>query len=75
MTFNVKIWKGEGGYFVAQCEELPGCITQGKTLEEARRNVREALELYLEEALTKGEPVGPEPNVPVERVRFELAPA
>jgi predicted RNase H-like HicB family nuclease len=42
---------GEDGFLIAQCEELPGCITQGKTLEEVKCNFGEALELYLEDAL------------------------
>ena len=37
----------EGGY-VAYVEEIPGVNTQGETLEEARENLREALELVLE---------------------------
>lgn len=37
----------EGGY-VAYIEEIPGVNTQGETLEEARENLREALELVLE---------------------------
>jgi predicted RNase H-like HicB family nuclease len=37
----------EGGY-VAFVEELPGANTQGETLEEARENLREAVELILE---------------------------
>jgi len=37
----------EGGY-VAFVEELPGANTQGETLEEARANLREAVELVLE---------------------------
>ena len=32
---------------VAYCPELPGCVTYGKTEEEARANIVEALELYL----------------------------
>ena len=37
----------EGGY-VAYVPELPGCHTQGETLEEAESNLKEAIELYLE---------------------------
>ena len=37
----------EGGY-AASVEEIPGVNTQGETLEEARENLREALELVLE---------------------------
>jgi predicted RNase H-like HicB family nuclease len=39
----------EGGY-VAFVEELPGANTQGETLDEARVNLREAVELVLEDA-------------------------
>ncbi|QSB14841.1 type II toxin-antitoxin system HicB family antitoxin [Natronosporangium hydrolyticum] len=39
----------DGGY-VAQVAELPGAISQGETVEEALVNVREAAELYLEDA-------------------------
>jgi predicted RNase H-like HicB family nuclease len=41
----------DGGY-VAQIAELPGAISQGETVEEALANVREAAELYLEDATT-----------------------
>ncbi len=39
----------EGGYTV-YVPALPGCISEGDTLEEARRNIREAIALYLEPA-------------------------
>jgi len=39
----------ESGYFAARCVELPEVISQGKTEEEALSNVKEALELVLEE--------------------------
>ncbi|MGH3749818.1 MAG: type II toxin-antitoxin system HicB family antitoxin [Micromonosporaceae bacterium] len=39
----------DGGY-VARIAELPGAISQGETIEEALANVREAAELYLEDA-------------------------
>jgi predicted RNase H-like HicB family nuclease len=38
----------DGGGYVAYAEELPGAITQGETLEEARNNLRDAIELLLE---------------------------
>jgi len=38
----------EGGY-VAYAPSLPGCNTQGDTLEEAKKNITEAVELYLKE--------------------------
>ncbi len=40
--------ESEGGGYVAYAEELPGAITQGDTLEEARENLGDAIELLLE---------------------------
>ena len=48
MKIKVVIEKGENGYFVAHCPALKSCWTQGKTEEEALKNIREAIELYLE---------------------------
>jgi predicted RNase H-like HicB family nuclease len=44
---NVIFTEDEHGYYV-YCPELPGCHTQGDTFEEAKANIREALDLYLE---------------------------
>jgi predicted RNase H-like HicB family nuclease len=38
----------EDGGFIAECPSLPGCITHGDSLEEARANLREAITLWLE---------------------------
>jgi antitoxin HicB len=46
----------EGG-FVVSVPALPGCHTQGETLEEAERNVKEAIGLYLESLVAHGEPI------------------
>ena len=45
---QVIIYPGEDGYFIAECPSLAGCITQGKTREEAIENIREAIQLYIE---------------------------
>lgn len=45
---QVVIYPGENGYWVAECPGLPGCISQGKTKEEAVVNVREAIQAYIE---------------------------
>jgi predicted RNase H-like HicB family nuclease len=44
---QVVIYPGEDGYWVAECPSLPGCITQGKTREEAVENAREAIRVYV----------------------------
>ena len=46
--FDVVILEDETGGFVAFVPALPGCHTQGDSLDEILRNVREAIELYLE---------------------------
>jgi len=43
---QVKIYKGEK-YYVAECVDLP-VVTQGKTLDEAAENIRQAIDLHLE---------------------------
>ncbi|WP_456477656.1 type II toxin-antitoxin system HicB family antitoxin [Geoglobus ahangari] len=48
MKFKVVLEKGEDGYYVVTVPSLPGCISQGKTKEEALENIKEAIELYLE---------------------------
>ena len=49
MSYKVSavIEKDEHGYY-AYCPELDGCQTQGDTLEDVIKNIREAVELYLE---------------------------
>ncbi|OGO35427.1 MAG: hypothetical protein A2W35_18555 [Chloroflexi bacterium RBG_16_57_11] len=54
---QVIIYPGEDGYFVAECPSLPGCISQGKTREEAIENIREAIVLYIEVLQQKGQPI------------------
>ncbi len=46
--FSVVILEDESGGYIAVVPELPGCHTQGDSLDEVMRNVREAIELYLE---------------------------
>ncbi len=45
--FNIIIEKGEDGYLISEVVELPGCHTQGKTMEELLSNTKEAISLYL----------------------------
>ncbi len=47
LQFKVLIEQDENGMYVASVPELPGCYTQGKTLEEARKRIKEAIELVL----------------------------
>lgn len=45
--------KGEDGFYVVECPLFEGCYSQGKTIDEALRNIREVIELILEEREAK----------------------
>lgn len=64
---QVIIYPGEDGYWVAECPSLPGCISQGRSREEALENIREAINLYIEVLQERGLPV-PEDRVEVAMV-------
>ncbi|MEK7559482.1 MAG: type II toxin-antitoxin system HicB family antitoxin [Patescibacteria group bacterium] len=48
LQFKVLIEQDEDGLYIASVPELPGCYTQGKTLEEVRKRIKEAMNLVLE---------------------------
>lgn len=57
-TFAIVVEKEEEdeGYH-AYSPTLPGCFSNGKTIEEARRNMREAIQQHVESLLAHGQPV------------------
>jgi predicted RNase H-like HicB family nuclease len=48
MKFLVTLEHDEEGWVVAECPSLPGCVSQGRTIDEALANIREAIALSLE---------------------------
>jgi predicted RNase H-like HicB family nuclease len=54
---QVILYSGEDGYLVAECPSLPGCISQGKTREEAVVNIKEAIQGYIAALEEDGLPV------------------
>jgi len=48
MKLNAVIEKCESGWYVGQIEEIPAVISQGKTIEELKANLLDALNLYLD---------------------------
>lgn len=44
---QVLIYRGEDGYWIAECPSLRGCISQGKTKEEVIINIKEAIQGYI----------------------------
>jgi predicted RNase H-like HicB family nuclease len=67
MTRRVVLYPGEDGYMVAEVPSLPGCVSQGKTRDEALANVREAISLHEEVLRERGEPV-PDDHVEIVEV-------
>ena len=61
----------KAGYSV-HCPDLPGCFSNGETAAAAKRNMREAMELYLESLIAHGEEI-PRPRKAVQLDRVALA--
>jgi predicted RNase H-like HicB family nuclease len=57
MRFTVTLEPGEDGQWIAECAMIPGCVSQGKTRDEALENIREAIALCLEVRAERGFPL------------------
>lgn len=58
MLLKIVFEPSDDGGFTVYVPALPGCVSEGDTLEEARRKVREAIDLYLEPDDEMPEPAG-----------------
>ena len=63
MKLNVILEPSDEGGFTVYVPALPGCISEGETEAEALANIREAIELYLEDAEDRRKPTGLTPIV------------
>ena len=54
-------WSNEDGAFIAEAPELPGCMAHGDDQEEALKNIKDAMQFWLDTAGELGRPV-PEPK-------------
>jgi predicted RNase H-like HicB family nuclease len=59
VKYRVLIEPDEDGIFVARCPALPGCVSQGKTREEALAAIEDAIAGYIESLKKHGEPIPP----------------
>jgi predicted RNase H-like HicB family nuclease len=57
MRFAVTIDRDEDGIWVVECPAIPGCVSQGKTKDEAMQNIEEAIRLCLEVRAEQGLPL------------------
>jgi predicted RNase H-like HicB family nuclease len=51
MKYTAIIQEIEDGWYMGQCEQVPGAITQGRTIEEVKENLKEAINLILEDEI------------------------
>ena len=49
MKLTVKISEGKNNFLIGQIKEIPSVLTQGKTINEVKENIKDALELYLQD--------------------------
>lgn len=57
MRYTVVLEREPDGGYIAEVPALPGCVSQGDTRSEALANIREAIELYIEDCRAAGDPV------------------
>jgi predicted RNase H-like HicB family nuclease len=74
MKYNLAIIieKDADGYF-AYAPDLQGCYTQGDTFEEALRNIREVIELHIEDRLASGEEVPPQSQISITTIEVSIS--
>ena len=63
MKYTVVLEKEADGGYVVSVPVLPGCVSQGDTREEALANIREAIDLYVEDCHLAGDPVPEEDSL------------
>ncbi len=57
MKLLITIYPDEDGVFIAECPSIPGCVSQGRTEDEAEKNIRAAIRECLEVRAEKGLPL------------------
>ena len=63
-TFEIVVEKEpEDEGYAAYTPTMPGCFSNGKTIEEARRNIREAVQQHIESLLAHGQPIPQNENL------------
>jgi len=69
MRYRILIEQDEDGMFVVECPTLPGCVSQGKTRNEALENIKDAIKGYLDSLMKHNEPIPP----PIQEEIVEIA--
>lgn len=69
MKYRVIVEQDEDGVYIAECASLPGCVSQGKTREEALSNIQDAVQGYLQSLKKHNDPIPP----PIEEEFIDIA--
>ena len=68
MKFFITIFQDEDGVYISECPSIPGCVSQGRTLQEAEKNIQEAIKACLEVRAERGMPL----TVTVKQVEVQV---
>ena len=68
MKFLITLTQDEDGVFIAECPSIPGCVSQGRTEEEAMKNLQEAIRECLEVRAEKGMPL----TIPIREIEVKV---
>jgi antitoxin HicB len=71
-SFTVLFEPAEEGGYVVTCPALPGLVTEGDTLEDARKMAKDAIRAYLESLQKDGQPIPPDKAIREEPVKEQV---
>ena len=71
-NFTVILTPAEEGGYIVTCPALPGLVTEGDNLREARKMVREAITGYIEVLIKHGQPIPEDNRVRAEQIGIEV---
>ncbi len=71
-SYTVLFEPAEEGGYVVTCPALPGLVTEGETLEEAREMAKDAIQAYLGSLRKDGLPIPPDKQIKLEPVKEEV---
>ena len=71
-SFTVLFEPAEEGGYVVTCPALPGLVTEGDTLEDARERARDAIQAYLESLRKDGLPIPEDKKLALDPIKEEI---
>ncbi len=74
MEYTVIVHTAEEGGYWAEVPALPGCFSQGETIDETLANVREAVELHVESLREEGQDIPSDRGLVIGRVEVSVIP-